>query len=576
MSRSFATAPLFSLLGLLACGDAPTPAAPVDTEGALAAHSAEFERGVIEVTDGVHVAVGFALANSIMLEGDDGIVVVDTTESLETGRQVREAFRAITPKPVRAIVYTHNHTDHVFGSPAFADAGEPAPAVYAHATTEAYIDRIVNVIRPAIYRRSMRMFGALLPQQLKLNAGIGPFLATGGHGGGTLGLLRPTHTFQDTLDVEVAGVRLQLVHAPGETNDQLFVWLPERDTLLPGDNFYRAFPNLYTIRGTLYRDVLDWVDSLDAMRALAPEHLVPSHTRPLSGAAHIDAQLTAYRDAIQYVHDQTIRGINRGLTPDQLVEAVVLPPHLATNPWLQEFYGTVEWSVRAIFTGYLGWFDGNAAHLSPLPPAQRAERMAALAGEGTSLASAAAAALDVGDLRWAAELADLHLTLEPADAVTRATLSAALRGLGEAHPSANGRNYYLSQALEATRELEIGEPAPDSFPAELIHSFPLAGIMRSMTVNLDAAASADVDQVVGFRFPDVGEEWMLHVRRGVAELQPRFPAAPDIAVTVNSDVWKDLLTGRRNAALTLASDDVDVEGGAFGLIRFLQLFTGGG
>ena len=112
-------------------------------------------------------------------------------------------------------------------------------------------------------------------------------------------------------------MKLELVHAPGETNDQLFVWLPEKRVLLPGDNFYRAFPNLDTIRGTLYRDVLQWVESLDRMRERRPEHLVPSHTRPLSGADAIHAALTDYRDAIQFVHDQTIRGINRGHERDR-------------------------------------------------------------------------------------------------------------------------------------------------------------------------------------------------------------------------------------------------------------------
>ena len=556
----------------LACGDAPPPAPPVASPEDLAAHSAEFERGIVEVTDGVHVAIGFGLANSILIEGDGGVIVVDTMESIEAGREVREAFRQISPDPVRAIVYTHNHTDHVFGSPAFADPGEPPPAVFAHETTEYYIDRIVNVIRPAIYQRSMRMFGNYLPEEYVLNAGIGPFLATG-HGGGTLGLLRPTNTFADRLEVEVAGVKMVLVHAPGETNDQIFVWLPEKRVLLPGDNFYRAFPNLYTIRGTLYRDVLQWVASLDAMRALRPAHLVPSHTRPLQGELEIYAALTDYRDAIQYVHDQTIRGINRGLTPDELASTIELPPHLAKSPYLQPFYGTVEWSVRAIFEGYLGWFDGRAAHLSPLAPAEKAERLATLAREGRSLPEAAKTALAGGDLRWAAELADSWTLLEPGNEEAQRTLAGALRGLGERHPSANGRHYYLTQALEAEGAVVVAQPDPSTFPVELVHSFPISGILRSMSVQLDPLKSADVDTVVGFRFPDVGEAYTMHVRRGVAEVQPVFPADPDLAVTVDSSVWKDLLTGRRNPALTLASSDVQVDGGTLDLVAFLRLFT---
>jgi alkyl sulfatase BDS1-like metallo-beta-lactamase superfamily hydrolase len=557
------------LTALASCGPAEEPPS-FEAPPSLAEHSAEFERAVLEVTDGVHVAVGFALANSILLEGDDGVVVVDTTESLETGREVKAAFDAVTTKPVRAIVYTHNHTDHVFGARAFAEGSEPPP-VYAHETTSSYIDRIVNVIRPAIYRRSMRMFGNYLPEGEVLNAGIGPYLAAG-HGGGRFALLRPTHTFSDRLAVEVAGLKLELVHAPGETNDQIFVWLPEKRVLLPGDNFYKAFPNLYTIRGTLYRDVLQWVASLDRMRALRPEHLVPSHTRPISGAERVQAALTDYRDAIQFVHDQTIRAINRGLTPDEIVAELRLPEHLARSPYLQEFYGTVEWSVRSVFAGYLGWFDGNAAHLSPLPPRERAARMAALAGEGTSLAEAAARALESGDLRWAAELADHQLELDPADGEARRLLSTALRGLGEQHPSANGRHYYLTQALEVAGSVEIAEPDPASLPEDLLRGLPVGGFVRAMPVHLDPSASASVDTVVGLHFPDVDEGWTIHVRRGVAEVRPSFPATPAIGVRMDSAVWKDLLAGRRNAALTLASSEVQVEGSTLELIAFLRLF----
>ena len=350
------------------------------------------------------------------------------------------------------------------------------------------------------------------------------------------------------------------------------MWLPEKRVLLPGDNFYRAFPNLYTIRGTLYRDVLQWVESLDRMRERRPEHLVPSHTRPLSGADAIHAALTDYRDAIQFVHDQTIRGINRGLTPDEIAGSLELPEHLRQSPFLQPFYGTVEWSSRSVFTGYLGWFDGNAAHLAPLSRSEQAARMAALASGGSTLLDAARAALDADDARWAAQLADHAVALDPQDAEARAVLASALRRLGETHPSANGRHYYLTQALEAAGDLAVEDPDPSQFPVELIHGFPLSGILRAMSVNLDPEKSADVDTVVGFRFPDVGESWTVHVRRGVAEIQPRFPDEPDVSVTVNSTVWKELLAGLRNPALTLASDDIEVEGGRLALVSFLALF----
>ena len=356
----------------------------------LRAHSREFEPTLLKVTEGVYVAIGHGLANSILIEGDDGVIVVDTMESAEAAQKVLALFRRVTDKPVRAIVFTHYHPDHTFGAAVFAE-GRPVEVI-AHERTGALLDEVLDVVAPTIYPRSMRQFGTHLPPAAVPNAGIGPRLDYV-DGRNRIALLRPTRTFAESLDLTIAGVRLQLRHAPGETDDQILVWLPQQRVLLPADNFYRSFPNLYAIRGTPYRDVRRWIASLDAMRALAPEHLVPSHTRPVSGAAEAMAVLTDYRDAIQYVHDQTIRWMNAGLSPDEIVERVKLPPHLAASPWLAEHYGRVDWSVRAIHAGQVGWFDGNAARLLPLPPEERARRLQALAGSGRTLAQEAERAL---------------------------------------------------------------------------------------------------------------------------------------------------------------------------------------
>ena len=559
------------------CGDAdappPLPSSPDLVHPALAAHSAEFEKRVYRVTDGVYVAVGFALANSILIEGDDGAIIVDVTGSIESAQAVKAEFAKVTDKPIRALIYTHNHADHVFGGMGFVGAGEGVD-VYAHETTEFYIDRVVGILRPILSRRSARMFGTYLPlgPEGLVNDGIGPSLEIGR--GGTLGLLRPTHTFRDKLELEIAGVKLVLVHAPGETNDQLFVWLPDKKTLLPGDNVYKAFPNLYTIRGTLYRDVLEWSRSLDKMRALRPEHLVPSHTRPVSGVEEIDEILLSYRDAIQYVHDQTIRGMNRGLTPDELVHEVVLPPHLRQHPYLQELYGTVAWSVRSIFSGYLGWFDGDAAYLSPSNPEERAAGIIELAGGAERVLAAAHAALADGRFAWAAELATVVIRARSdTDAEAAKSVKAeAFRELARRSISPNGRNYYLTQALELEGSARVQEQAIDDALLDTLRSIPIANFMGAMSVNLDPEKSADTDTRVLFEFSDVGEHYTLHVRRGVAALERGNARNPDIRVTVDSVVWKEIVAGFRNPAIAFVSGDVEIEGGAIELAKVLAMF----
>jgi len=526
-------------------------------------------RQVFHVTEGVHVAVGYGLANAVLLVGPDGTVVVDTLESVEAARPVKRAFDHISSKPLRGIIYSHNHADHVFGASAFA-AGREVP-VFAHASINRQLDRIFGVVRPAIYRRSMRQFGTLLPGGGVVSAGIGPrlrFDATS-----TIGLIRPTATFErERRSVELAGLRLELIHAPGETDDQIVVWLPGKRTLLCGDNFYWAFPNLYTIRGTRHRDVLRWVASLDLMRALPVEHLVPSHGPPLHGRARIHEVLTDYRDAIQYVHDQTVRGMNRGLGPDELVQTVRLPPRLARRPYLAERYGALAWSVRGIYDGYLGWFDGNPTHLYPLGPTARARRVAALAGGVDALLEQARQALIRGDLQWVLELTDHLRRLRPDSREARELRAEALLGLGRAAANANARHYYLTSALETEGTLRIPPPRPGAGQRAAVRGMPLAALFRAMAVHLDPDKSRDEDTVIGFRFPDAVEEHTLHVRRGVAEVQPRFPERPDVTVTVAASIWKEVVAGLRGPLWPLLRGRIKIEGSALRLARVMAMF----
>ncbi len=540
----------------------------------LRAHSAEFERKVYQVTEGVWSAVGFGLANSILIEGDDGVIIVDVMESRENAEAVMAEFRKITDKPVKALIYTHNHADHVFGGLGFVPDGNID--VYAHSTTNYYIDRIINQIRPVITNRSGRMFGNLLEKgdDGLINAGIG-MAVNQGHGGGAPTLIRPNKTFDDELDIEVAGVKIKLVHAPGETNDQIFVWLPEKKVLMPGDNIYKAFPNLYTIRGTLYRDVLGWAHSLDKMRDMQPEYLVPSHTRPVSGQAVIANLLTDYRDAIQYVHDQTIRGMNHGMTPDELVETVKLPKHLAEHPYLQELYGTVEWSVRNIFNGYLGWFNGDSATLSRASQKERGEAMVSLAGGEQKLLDNVQQALADDRNRWAAELANYLLFIDPEHEQARQLKAQALRKLGKASISPNGRNFYLTQALELEGKTHMPKQEITPENLELIKTFPAKNFLSAMSVALDPAKSEDTNKRLSFTFPDVDKTWTLHVRRGVAVLNEGLDPEAELNITVNKDSWIELVTGARSFPGTVASGDLEIDGGMLKLpelISFLTMF----
>jgi len=308
------------------------------------------------------------------------------------------------------------------------------------------------------------------------------------------------------------------------------------------------------------------------MRSLQAEVLVPMHTLPVRGSSEVRARLTDYRDAIQFVHDQTVRAMNDGAQPDEIVQSVKLPKDLASRPWLAERYGRVDWSVRGIFDGYLGWFGGDAADLSPLPRKDRAVRLAKLAGGSDKLLAAARAALSQGDARWTLELCG-HLAALGEFTGDAATMrAAALRLLAAGESSANGRNYYLTQALEAEEKVTLDPPDPAKLPQPMLEGIPVESFLRAMTVRVDPAKAGDKILSVAFRFPDVEQEWGMNLRHGVVELQRGLPPSPDMTVTASSLVWKEILTRKRNATAAFAAGDVQVDRNRLELVRFLFLF----
>lgn len=539
----------------------------VNTAEKLSRHTLEFEKKIYQVTENIYSAVGFGLANSIMIEGEDGLIIVDTMETNEEAAKVLAEFRKISDKPVKAIIYTHNHVDHVMGAKTLADGGNPE--IYAHETTDYYVQRIVNKMRPIIGTRSMRMFGNYLDQNGLVNAGIGPFLGVGAET--TAGYLKPTKTFSHEMDVTLAGVKLKLIHAAGETNDQIYVFVEDQNLLMCGDNYYRTFPNLYTIRGTPFRSLKNWYKSIDIIRDLRPEHLVPSHSRPVSGTNKIYSILTDYRDAIQFVHDQGIRGINQGMTPDELVEYIKLPEHLASSPYLQEFYGKVSWSLRALFVGNLGWFSGDSADLQPLSRNEQDRLMADLAGGEENLLAKAENYAEKGAHQTVLQLTGHLLRLDSKNSAAKTLRINALMALGQKEENSNARHYYLTEAIEIRDGILASENVKPS--PELLSQFPLESFFTLIAVSLDAGASSDMDKQVGIRFTDVDQAFTIHVRRGVAEIRNGLPAPDDADILVNAEsgAFKAMLAKLRSPVITLAGFDYE-KGNALLFGMFLKMF----
>ncbi len=351
---------------------------------------------VIRVNDHVYCATGFALGNVIFVLTDRSVVVVDTTEGQAPARAAFEDFRKISTLPVSYIIYTHFHGDHINGAKVFAGPSTKVIAQENHAEELRKYRLMVGYNR----RLNEVQWAADVPREQR-GATLGIDLLHPPESG----YIPPQIIFGEEHKFVEGGVRFELYHTQGETVDHLMVWLPDFETLLPGDLFYWSFPMLAS-PGKPDRPVLEWAASLDRMRQLHPGYLVGSHSRPIHGRGEIDQALLNYARAIRFVHDQTVSRINEGKPLYQIRQEVRLPAELAVLPYLQPVYGTVEWAVNGVFRQYTGWYDFDPAHLAGGDPAAFDHALAEAAGGAAAILQRARKAADDGQQQLALELVE--------------------------------------------------------------------------------------------------------------------------------------------------------------------------
>ena len=412
-------------------------------------HPAYFKKEIVQLVDNVYQAFGFAASNVYMIIGDDGLIIVDTSETTAAAENILAEFRKISDLPITTIILTHSHRDHVSGASVFAQGGNPevlASTRYSEDSLFVASDHPQPV--KAMQVRTKRQFGIGLsyPDEI-VGIGVGPGdRPLKGMGAGAL---PPTQRIGDEgAKLHINGIDLELVRAPGETPDHIVVWYPEKKVLISGDNFYRSFPNLYPPRGSAYRDFDTWADTMDLLMSFGPEVLGPGHTRAVFGAEAIKASLSDYRDAIRHIVDETRNGMDAGLTIDELAHRVKLPPYLAEKPHLREYYGRVDFSVRAYFVGTMGWFDGNPTSLAPLSPQDEAERFIEISGGAEAVFEAVDKAFGKDEFQWALQLVDRLIQADQGKEKALLLKAQILRAHAVSQINCPTRHYYIQCAKE--------------------------------------------------------------------------------------------------------------------------------
>ena len=444
---------------------------PLDEQTAatsqLIARNHEFRKEVIQLAPNVYTASGYDASNTTMIIGDGGVVLIDTGKFPHNSAEVYAEFRKITDLPITGIIFTHGHGDHTQGVTTFLKDNDPQIWAAESFGRENEFPAKAGFKNP----RGHRQNGMTLSPEIRINNGVAPLVYPGGKFvGGEQQTAQAKSQYvpfdkrvithfvsQPKQTISISGIELVLERTYGETNDHLLIYYPERKIIFPGDQFYKSFPNLYAIRGTEYRDVQQWIAALDTIMSYDAVAMAQGHTRPVIGQSSVKAHLAAMRDAIKYTFDKTIEGMNKGMTPDELVTYAALPAHLANDPNLVQYYGRQEWAIRNIFNGYMGWFDGNATTLCPLAPRDEAERFVKLAGGIETVEQALRTALAEGDYQWAAELSDRLLALYPEAQAYKNLKADALNGLADNNETATARNYYNTSAQELRENVTIAE-----------------------------------------------------------------------------------------------------------------------
>jgi alkyl sulfatase BDS1-like metallo-beta-lactamase superfamily hydrolase len=473
--------------------------------------------GLFQVTEGIYQIRGFDLSNMTMVEGDRGILVIDPLVSAETAAAGLALYRAHRgDRPVTGVLYTHSHVDHFGGVKGVVTEEEVAGGVPVIAP-DGFLEHAVseNVYAgTAMARRAAYMFGAALPKgpQGQISAGLGQTASTG-----SVGLIAPTLTVTRTGQAEtVDGIRMVFQMTPGtEAPAELNIHFPDHSALCMAENATHNLHNLLTLRGAEVRDARVWARYLTEAVDLyldGTDVAFASHHWPVWGRERVREFLSEQRDTYAYLHDQTLRMLNQGLTAPEIAERMVMPPALERAWHTHGYYGSVNHDTKAVYQRYLGWYDGNPARLWAHEPVESARRYVEFMDGAAEVLRRARGSFEKGDFRWVVEVVNHVVFADPDNTEARALQADALEQLGYGAENGTWRNSYLMAAYEL-RHGPIGTPTVAAVP-DLLAALTLDQLFDALAIRVDGPVSWDKDITVRWNVKD-GTGVTQRLRNGV-------------------------------------------------------------
>ncbi|HID92601.1 MAG TPA: MBL fold metallo-hydrolase [bacterium (Candidatus Stahlbacteria)] len=532
------------------------------------------EPTIDKVADGIWCIGGYSLANATVIEGDDGLIVYDTGDTKEEAEHIREAIKSISDKPIKVIIYSHSH--YSMGAGALVDNPEDV-LIIGHPKVNETVERslrgggvssAIGEVGPILTARTISHFGLLLPEKGS-DAGVAAKLEMGK----PTAFLPANKTVEDGEELEVLGVKMQFFTKYISDDYDLTVWLPEKKAVL--NNFlWPGTPNLYTLRGDIYRSPLVWRDGLKLIRDLQPEILLNTHARAIVGKDRAMKTLTAYMDQISITYDQTLRGIMKGMGPDELRHFVKIPSYFNEIPENFQGYGESVHFPEAIYQYVIGWFDWDGTKLFKIAPKEAALRTTQLMGGKNKVLKATRVALDKKEYAWAAELVQNIYLLDPMDKEIRQLKADILRQLAYRTTGSISRGFLLSEALAL--EGKIKSPLVVLPSPEIIAKSPTT-FVDYYRIYIDPNKSKTTDKVIEFVFTDHKEQTVaLHIRRGVVEFVPepsKYMKKADFVLKLDGKTWASIYLGSSDIAKEIQSKKIKLtKGDKTEIVALFELF----
>jgi alkyl sulfatase BDS1-like metallo-beta-lactamase superfamily hydrolase len=555
-------------------GDAP---APDTVHPALWRHARRnMMHGLFKVVDGIYQVRGYDISNITFIEGKTGYIVVDPLVSIESARAALDLFYRHLPKrPVTAVIYTHSHVDHCGGVKGIVSAEDVKAGKVRIIAPEGMMAEAIseNVMAGnAMARRATYMFGTILPKDPKgqVDAGMGKTTSSG-----TVSFIPPTEEINKPLQqMSIDGVQFVFQQVPGtEAPVEMNFYLPDRKALCIAEDATASLHNLLTPRGALVRDGKAWSRSIDDAIDLfgsEVEVVFPTHHWPRWGKEKIVNYLKKQRDLYKYIHDQTVRLMNQGYTMNECAEMIQLPPSLAGEWYNRDFYGTVNFNVKAVYQRYLGWFDANPANLHPLPPEEAGRRYVEFMGGSEAILARARESMKKGEYRWVAQVVNHVVFAEPGNREARELQADALEQLGYQSESPVWRNFYLSGAKELRDGITKNVPVQTG-GIDVIRSMPLDMFFDFMAVRLNGPKAADKRITVNWVFTDTNQTYAVTLENGVLNYKRGYPAAdPEATVVLTRAVFDAIAAKQATFPGRILAGDIRIEGR---MLKFIEMMS---